>query len=487
MSRIRTLQKQLAAGTLTSVALTERYLARIREYNPGLHAYLHTAEAFALELAHRADERRRNDRDVTPLTGIPLSIKDVMHVHGLPTTCASKILEHFHPTYHATTVARLLDAGAVILGKTNMDEFAMGASNEHSAYGAVRNPWDPARIPGGSSGGSAAAVSADLCVASLGSDTGGSIRQPAAFCGIVGLKPTYGRVSRYGLVAFASSLDQIGPMTQSVEDAALILQQIAGHDPADSTARNIPVPDFSARLGDEIAGVRIGIPEEYFGEGIDAPVEATVRTAIAHLESLGATTVKIHLPHTRYAVPCYYIIAPAEASANLARYDGVRFGHRAAARGNLHDLYCASRSEGFGPEVTRRIMIGTYVLSSGYYDAYYKKAQQVRTLIARDFAEAFTQVDVICTPTTPHVAFRAGERLDDPLQMYLADICTSSCNLAGLPGISVPCGVNADGMPIGLQLLGRPMDEVTLLQVAYAYEQSTSWHRHHPPHYGIGA
>ncbi|MBI4238227.1 MAG: Asp-tRNA(Asn)/Glu-tRNA(Gln) amidotransferase subunit GatA [Deltaproteobacteria bacterium] len=480
MTTIAECSRQLATGERTSVALTEAYLAAMHAHNPELNAYLTTAGDLALQQARQADEQRRSGRNLTPLTGVPLAIKDVMHVPGLPTSCASKMLAQFRPTFTATAVQRLLDAGAVILGKTNMDEFAMGASTEHSAFGVTRNPWDVERTPGGSSGGSATAVAAELCAGALGSDTGGSIRQPASFCGIVGLKPTYGRVSRYGLVAFASSLDQIGPMTHTVEDAAVLLQTIAGHDPADSTSLAVPVPDYQAALTQGVKGLRIGVPEEYFGSGTDAQVESAVRAALGVLTEMGATLTPIHLPHTKYAVPCYYIIAPAEASANLARYDGVRYGYRSTHGEDLHDLYFNSRSEGFGPEVTRRLIIGTFVLSSGYYDAYYQQAQRVRTLIARDFQAAFEHVDVICTPTTPTTAFRLGEKLDDPVQMYLADICTVSCNLAGLPGISLPCGFTPAGLPIGLQIMGRHLDEATLLRVAHTYEQQQTWHTRRP-------
>ncbi len=475
MNTISDYAKQLAAGDISSVTLTQQYLDRIAIMNPQLNAYLSVHAESALAQAKAADARRTKKSGVTPLTGIPLSIKDLLHLQGMPTTCASKILKNFRPTYTATAVQRLVDAGAVIVGKTNMDEFAMGASNENSAFGGVANPWDHQRVSGGSSGGSAAAVAADLCLGTLGSDTGGSIRQPAAFCGITGLKPTYGRVSRYGLVAFASSLDQIGPMGKTVEDCAHLLQAIAGHDPADSTSLNAPVPDYLANLHQGVKGLTIGIPDEYFGEGIDPEVAEMVRSAITTLEKLGARTKRIHLPHTKYAVASYYVIAPAEASSNLARYDGVRFGHRTAHGADLREMYECTRSEGFGPEVTRRIMVGTFVLSSGYYDAYYRKAQQVRALIARDFEQAFADVDVICTPTTPHVAFRKGEKSSDPVQMYLADICTSSCNLAGLPGLSLPCGLSQAGLPVGFQILGKPLDEATLLRVAASYEHATQW------------
>lgn len=480
MQTIAELSQQLAAGDITSVALTEHYLARITQHNSTLNAFLAVHAEQALAQAKTADARRAKKSGVTKLTGLPLSIKDVMHVHGMATTCASKMLAGFQPTYSATVVQRLIDAGAVILGKTNMDEFAMGASTENSAFGATANPWDVQRVPGGSSGGSAAAVAAGLCAGTLGSDTGGSIRQPAAFCGIAGLKPTYGRVSRYGLVAFASSLDQIGPMAWTVEDCALLLQCIAGHDPADSTSLEAPVPDYTAELQSGVRGLTIGIPDEYFGEGIATDVADTVHAAIATLEKLGAKTKAVHLPHTKYAVPTYYVIAPAEASSNLARYDGVRFGHRSSPSTSLTDMYEHTRCEGFGPEVTRRIMVGTYVLSSGYYDAYYRKAQQVRALIAQDFQNVFREVDVLCTPTAPHVAFRRGEKMDDPVQMYLADICTSPCNLAGLPGMSIPCGLSREQMPIGLQIVGKPLDEATVLRTAHAYEQATEWHMQRP-------
>lgn len=480
MKTIAEISQQLAAGDITSVALTEHYLAHIAQHNATLNAFLAVHAEQALAQARAADVRRATKSGVTTLTGIPLSIKDVMHVHGMATTCASKMLAGFQPTYSATVVQRLLDAGVVILGKTNMDEFAMGASTENSAFGATANPWDVQRVPGGSSGGSAAAVAAGLCAGTLGSDTGGSIRQPAAFCGIAGLKPTYGRVSRYGLVAFASSLDQIGPMAWTVEDCALLLQCIAGHDPADSTSLEAPVPDYTAELNNGVRGLTIGIPDEYFGAGIATDVADAVHAAIATLEKLGAKTKAVHLPHTKYAVPTYYVIAPAEASSNLARYDGVRFGHRSSPSTSLTDMYEQTRSSGFGPEVMRRIMIGTYVLSSGYYDAYYRKAQQVRALIAQDFQNVFREVDVLCTPTAPHVAFRRGEKMDDPVQMYLADICTSPCNLAGLPGMSIPCGLSREQMPIGLQIVGKPLDEATVLRTAHAYEQATEWHVQRP-------
>lgn len=414
-----------------------------------------------------------------PLAGIPLAVKDNMCTKGIRTTCSSRILENFIPPYESTTTSRLLGAGYVLLGKTNMDEFAMGSSTENSGFFTTRNPWNMERIPGGSSGGSAAAVAADECIAALGSDTGGSIRQPAALCGVVGLKPTYGRVSRYGLVAFASSLDQIGPVTKSVRDAAFIMNVIAGHDPLDSTSAPVPVPDFTEAIGKDIKGVKVGVPKEYFIEGMDKEVEDLVRKAIKQLESLGAVPVEVSLPHTGYAVAAYYILATSEASSNLARYDGVKYGLRVEGK-DLMEMYMNTRAKGFGAEVKRRIMLGTYALSSGYYEAYYRKAQQARTLIKKDFEEAFKKVDVIATPTTPEAAFKIGEKVADPLRMYLSDIFTISVNLAGVPGISVPCGITSEGLPAGLQLIGRHFDEAAILSVAHAYEQATEWHRRKP-------
>ncbi|MEW6586454.1 MAG: Asp-tRNA(Asn)/Glu-tRNA(Gln) amidotransferase subunit GatA [Nitrospirota bacterium] len=413
------------------------------------------------------------------LLGIPIAIKDNMCTKGIRTTCGSKILQNFVPPYESTATGRLASQGFVLIGKTNMDEFAMGSSTENSGFHVTRNPWDPDRIPGGSSGGSAAAVAADECIAALGSDTGGSIRQPASFCGVVGLKPTYGRVSRYGLVAFASSLDQIGTITKNVRDSAILLNVIAGHDPRDSTSAPVSVPDFTAVLGSDIKGMRVGIPKEYFVEGMDAEVEQSVKDAVKRLESLGATPVEISLPHTEYAIATYYLIATSEASSNLARYDGVKYGLRVEGK-NLMDMYLNTRSQGFGAEVKRRIMLGTYALSAGYYDAYYRKSQQVRTLIKRDFEEAFGKVDVVVTPTCPTPAFRIGEKTDDPLQMYLSDIFTISVNLAGVPAVSVPCGFTSQNLPVGLQIIGRHFDEESLFKVAYAYEQSTEWRRRRP-------
>jgi len=411
------------------------------------------------------------DTPLPPLAGVPVAIKDVMVTKGLRTTAGSRILDKFIPPYDCTAVTRLEAAGAIVLGKTNCDEFAMGSSNENSAYGPVRNPHDKTRVPGGSSGGSAAAVAAGMAVAALGSDTGGSIRQPASLCGVVGLMPTYGRVSRYGLIAFASSLDHIGPLTKTVRDAAILLGVMAGHDPMDSTSAQVPVPDYEQELNRPVKGLKIGIAKEYFGEGLDTDVGAAVEAAIADLQKQGVDVVPISLPHTKYAVPTYYVIATAEASANLARYDGVRYGYRSANPRTLSDMYRRSRDEGFGPEVKRRIMLGTYALSAGYYDAYYLKAQRVRTLLARDFEAAFQKVDAIVTPTAPTPAFKLGEKTDDPLAMYLADIYTVTGDLVGVPGISVPCGKTRAGLPIGLQVLGRHFDEATMLRVAQAVEQ----------------
>jgi aspartyl-tRNA(Asn)/glutamyl-tRNA(Gln) amidotransferase subunit A len=459
--------------------VTEAFYRRIEALDDRIHAYLTLTRELAREQADRAD-RRRQTGESGPLLGIPLAIKDVICTQGVRTTCGSKILHNFVPPYDATVMERLKAAGAIILGKANMDEFAMGSSTEQSAYGITHNPWDLSTIPGGSSGGSAAAVAADECAGALGTDTGGSIRQPAACCGIVGLKPTYGRVSRYGLVAFASSLDQIGPMTKDVRDAALLMNVIGGKDPRDSTAADIPTPDFTQTLTDGAQGLRVGIPREYFIGGIDSEVEQAVRVAVGVLEGIGATTEDVSLPHTAYGVAAYYILAPSEASSNLARYDGIKYGYRTPQWANLRDMYMRTREAAFGAEVKRRIMLGTYALSAGYYEAYYKKAQQVRTLIRRDFEEAFGQVDVLVAPTMPTPAFKIGEKTDDPLQMYLSDVFTVPLNLAGLPGISVPCGFTSAGLPIGLQIIGRPFDEATILRVAYAFEQQTDYHRRKP-------
>ncbi len=451
----------LARREVSPVEVTAQLLARIKERNGELNAYLTVDEAGALEQA-KAAEARLGRNEAAPLTGIPLALKDVMITKGLRTTCASKILENFVPPFDATVVARLRREGAVILGKANMDEFAMGSSTENSAYGPTHNPWHRDYIPGGSSGGSAAAVAADLCIGSLGSDTGGSIRQPASHCGVVGLKPTYGRVSRYGLVAYASSLDQIGPLTKEVRDAAILLNAIAGHDPKDSTSAPQPAPDYTAALGREIRGLKIGVPREYFGHGLDPEVAAAIRAALKTLEGLGAEVLEVSLPHTEYAVATYYVVAVAEASSNLARYDGVKYGFRAEGK-NLLETYLNTRTQGFGAEVRRRIMLGTYTLSAGYYDAYYKKGSQVRALIRSDFETAFQTCDLIACPVSPTPAFRLGEKVADPLTMYLSDIFTISANLAGIPGISVPCGFSSQGLPIGLQLLGPAFGEAEIL------------------------
>ncbi|CAF0697013.1 Asp-tRNA(Asn)/Glu-tRNA(Gln) amidotransferase subunit GatA [Candidatus Methylacidithermus pantelleriae] len=471
---VAVLRKKLSAGEVHPKELVELLLRRIEEVDPQLGAYVYLDRERALQDAEKADVTK-------PLGGIPIAIKDVLNVKGEPCRCASRILTGYVAPYDATAVAKLREAGALLVGRTNMDEFAMGSSTENSAFGVTRNPWKPDRIPGGSSGGSAAAVAAHEAFASLGSDTGGSIRQPAAMCGCVGLKPTYGRVSRYGLTAFASSLDQVGPITKTVEDAALLLQVIAGEDPCDNTSAPIPVPDYLASLRQGIAGLRIGVPREYFVPGMQPEVEQRVREALGVLENLGATLEEISLPHTEYAIATYYIVATAEASANLARYDGVRYGHRSENASDVYDLYCLTRAEGFGAEVKRRIILGTYVLSSGYYDAYYLRAQKVRRLIRSDFLEAFQQCQLLATPTSPTVAFRLGERLNDPLQMYLADIFTIAVNLAGVCAISLPCGFDSEGLPIGLQLIAGPWHEATLLRAAYAYEQATDWHKRRPP------
>ena len=469
------LSEKLLKKEVSSVEATKAYLDRIERVDGKIHAFLTVTADEALKSAEEADRRISSGENKNPLNGIPISVKDIFCTKGIKTTCASKILGNFVPPYDATVVARLKEAGAVILGKNNMDEFAMGSSTENSAFGPTRNPWDTSRVPGGSSGGSAASVAAAECVASVGTDTGGSIRQPASCCGVVGLKPTYGRVSRFGMIAFASSLDQAGPFTRTVRDAAIMLGAIAGHDPKDSTSINTPVPDYASTLEDGVKGMRIGIPKEYFIEGVDAEVDASVKAALAELEKQGAHLVPVSLPHTEYAVAVYYLVATAEASSNLARYDGVKYGLRVDETGNLLDMYRKTRDAGFGDEVKRRIMLGTYSLSAGYYDAYYKKASQVRTLIKNDFDSAFASCDVIATPTAPTAAFRFGERVADPLTMYLSDIFTISCNLAGIPGISVPCGLTKDGLPIGLQLLGRTLDEATVLRAARAYERASGW------------
>ena len=477
-----TLTEQAAAlrdGTYSARELTDAYLARIEAAGGALNAYITVTAAAARAAADAADAALATG-NAPALTGIPIAHKDIFCTDGVRTSCASRMLDSFVAPYDATVVQRLAAAGAVMLGKTNMDEFAMGSSNETSFYGPVRNPWDHARVPGGSSGGSAAAVAAGLCSAATGTDTGGSIRQPAALTGICGLKPTYGRVSRYGMIAFASSLDQAGPMARSAADMALLLQAMAGFDPRDSTSIDQPVPDYAAALYQPLTGLRVGLPAQYFDAGLDPAVGDAVRAALGELERLGAQLVDIALPHTPLSVPAYYVVAPAEASSNLARYDGVRYGYRADGPVDLEDLYKRSRSEGFGAEVKRRILIGTYVLSAGYYDAYYLKAQRVRRLIRNDFLAAFEQVDVIAAPTTPQPAFRLGEKQHDPVAMYLSDIYTIAANLAGLPALSVPCG-QVQGLPVGLQLIGRDFDEARLLNVAHRYQQVTDWHTRRPP------
>ena len=454
----------------SAVALAEASFAKIVSDDPKIGAFLTLSRDRALEQAARMDALVAKGETLPPLGGVPVAIKDVMVTRGLRTTAGSKILENYIPPYDCTAVARMEAAGAVILGKLNCDEFAMGSSNENSAYRPVHNPRDLERVPGGSSGGSAAAVAAGMAVATLGSDTGGSIRQPASFCGVVGVKPTYGRVSRYGLIAFASSLDHIGPFARTTREAAIVLRTIAGRDPMDSTSADVPVPDYVAELEKDVRGLRIGVPKECFGEGLDAEVRASVESAIQKLAGRGCEVVPISLPTSPYAIPAYYIVATAEASANLARFDGVRYGFRSQEGRTLSDMYRKTRDGGFGSEVKRRIMLGTYALSAGYYDAYYLKAQRVRTLLTREFEEAFHKVDAIVTPTSPTAAFKLGEKSDDPLAMYLADIYTVTANLAGIPGISVPCGATKSGLPIGAQILGRHFDEATILRLAQAIE-----------------
>jgi aspartyl-tRNA(Asn)/glutamyl-tRNA(Gln) amidotransferase subunit A len=455
----------------TAFSIAEAHYSRIQQEDEQIGAYLTLCKDRALEQADRMDRMAAEGKVLPPLGGVPVAIKDVMSTRGVRTTAGSKILDDYIPPYDCTAVARLEAAGAVVLGKTNCDEFAMGSSNENSAYRPVRNPRDLTRVPGGSSGGSAAAVAADMAVCSLGSDTGGSIRQPASFCGVVGLMPTYGRVSRYGLIAFASSLDHIGPLTRTVRDAATVLRTIAGRDPMDSTSADVPVPDYVAEIEKPVRGLKLGVAKEYFGEGLNDEVRQAVELAVDRLKGSGCEVVPVSLPHTSYAIPAYYLIATAEASSNLARYDGVRYGHRAGGVKSLSEMYRRTRDEGFGAEVKRRIMLGTYALSAGYYDAYYLKAQKVRTLLAQDFEDAFRNVDAIVTPTSPTAAFRLGEKSDDPLAMYLADIYTVTADLAGIPGISIPCGETKERLPIGLQILGRHFDEATILRVAHAYEQ----------------
>ncbi|WP_457639994.1 Asp-tRNA(Asn)/Glu-tRNA(Gln) amidotransferase subunit GatA [Persephonella sp.] len=459
--------------------VVEAFADRSSQIEPHIKSYVTDLTQQAVEEAKKKDEEIAKLESIPPLFGLPVAVKDNISTKGIRTTCSSKMLENYIPPFDATVVEKLKHQGYIITGKTNLDEFAMGSSTENSAFFTTKNPWDYSRVPGGSSGGSAAAVGAGIVPAALGSDTGGSIRQPAAFCGVVGLKPTYGRVSRYGLVAFASSLDQIGPITRTVEDSALLMNVISGKDPRDSTSADKEVPDFLSYIGKEIKGIKIGIPEEFFVEGLDSQIKETVLNAVKQLEKEGAEIVQVSMPTTKYAIEAYYIIAPSEASSNLARYDGVRYGYRTAEYSDLEEMYSKTRDEGFGAEVKRRIMLGTYSLSSGYYDAYYLKAQKVRTLIYQDFMDAFQKVDVLATPTTPDVAFKIGEKTEDPVQMYLSDIFTVSVNMAGLPGISIPCGFK-DGLPVGLQLIGKPFDEGTLLQVAHYYERMNDFYKMFP-------
>ncbi|MCC3413234.1 MULTISPECIES: Asp-tRNA(Asn)/Glu-tRNA(Gln) amidotransferase subunit GatA [unclassified Microcoleus] len=483
MASIRELHRQLVNKERSAVEITQEALDRITQLEPKLKSFLCVTADSALAQAHKVDAQIAAGEAIGLLAGIPIAVKDNMCTEGIPTTCASRILENFVPPYDATVVSKLKAAGAVILGKANMDEFAMGSSTETSAYQVTANPWDLERVPGGSSGGSAAAVAGGECVVSLGSDTGGSIRQPAAFCGLVGLKPTYGLVSRYGLVAYASSLDQIGPFGRTVEDTAILLGAVAGYDSKDSTSLNVPIPDYAQALRPSLrpkGQIRIGVIKETFGVGLDSAVKDAVTKAIEQFQQLGAEIQVVSCPRFRYGLPTYYIIAPSEASANLARYDGVKYGFRSPDPENLLDMYAKTRAQGFGAEVKRRIAIGTYVLSAGYYDAYYLKAQKVRTLIKEDFEKAFSQVDVLVCPTAPTTAFKAGEKFNDPLSMYLSDLMTIPVNLAGLPALSLPCGFDDKGLPVGIQLIGNVLQESRLFQVAHAYEQSTNWHLRHP-------
>jgi aspartyl-tRNA(Asn)/glutamyl-tRNA(Gln) amidotransferase subunit A len=480
MTSIRKLHEQLTNKERSAVEITQEALDRIQKLEPKLHSFLCVTAERALAQAQAVDAKIAAGEKIGLLAGIPIAIKDNMCTQGIPTTCASKILENFVPPYESTVTKKLAEAGAVMVGKTNLDEFAMGSSTENSAFQVTANPWDLSRVPGGSSGGSAAAVAAGECVVATGSDTGGSIRQPASFCGVVGLKPTYGLVSRFGLVAFASSLDQIGPFGRTVEDAAILLGAIAGYDPKDSTSLNVKIPDYTKALKSKLKNLKIGVIKETFGEGLDPQVGKAVNEAIAQLQKLGAKVKEVSCPRFRYGLPAYYIIAPSEASANLARYDGVKYGFRAPNPENILEMYAQTRATGFGTEVKRRIMVGTYTLSAGYYDAYYLKAQKVRTLIKEDFDKAFEEVDVLVTPTAPITAFKVGEKTADPLSMYLTDLMTITVNLAGLPGISIPCGFDDKNLPIGIQLIGKVLGEEQLFQVAYAYEQATDWHRRSP-------
>jgi aspartyl-tRNA(Asn)/glutamyl-tRNA(Gln) amidotransferase subunit A len=473
------LAKRIKKREISSEEAVLAAIDRIKEVEDRVGAYVTVVKEQALARAREVDRLIGEGEKISGLAGVPMALKDNMCTEGIRTTCSSKILHNFVPPYSATVYSRLNDAGAVLVGKTNMDEFAMGSSTENSGFKKTYNPWDLERVPGGSSGGSAAAVASGMAFYALGSDTGGSIRQPAALCGVVGMKPTYGRVSRYGLVAFASSLDQIGPLTRNVTDCALVMNYISGYDKYDSTSVDLEVPDFTKSLVNDIKGLKVAIPGEYFGEGIDPEVRAVVMQAIKELENLGAVCEEVSLPHTEYALPAYYIIASAEASSNLARYDGIRYGYRAEGFSDLRDLFVKTRSQGFGPEVKRRIMLGTYALSSGYYDAYYKKAQKIRTLVKRDFDRVFEDYDVVVCPTSPTVAFKAGEKTQDPLQMYLSDVYTIPVNIAGLPGISIPCGF-AGNLPVGLQIIGKLFDEATILRVAYTFEQNTDHHAKWP-------
>ncbi len=476
---ITELAGRLRKGEAGSVDAVESLLSRIDEIEPKIHAYLHLDREGLVESARQADALRAKGED-KPLLGVPLGIKDIFLTKDIPTTAGSHILENYVPTYDSTAVARLKDAGAIIAGKLNMDEFAMGSSTEKSGFMPTNNPWDLSSIPGGSSGGNAAATAVHGCFGGLGTDTGGSIRQPASCCGVVGIKPTYGRVSRYGVIAFASSLDQVGPITKNVSDAALLLKTIAGHDPLDSTSVKMEVPDYTESLHRDIKGMKVGMPKEFFAAGLDPGVEKAVGEAVKKLEDMGAEVGEVSLPHTEYCVACYYIIAPAEASANLARYDGARYGLRVHEGGGLMDMYKKTRDKGFGAEVKRRILIGTYTLSAGYYDQYYLKACRVRGLIKQDFDRAFEKYDVLVAPTIPTPPFKKGEKMDDPLAMYMVDILTLSCNLAGLPGMTVPCGFSDDGLPTGLQILARHFNEEAIFRLAHAYEQATDWHTKSP-------
>lgn len=478
-SSLSELSQKLSKKEISSVELTKAVLERLHDTNSKLNAFVTITGKEALAVAKKVDEKRMKGGSLSPLAGIPIGLKDIFLTRGIKTTCASKMLSNYVPPYDATVVRKLKENDYVLVGKLNMDEFAMGSSNENSYYGPVKNPWDLERTPGGSSGGSAASVSASQCIGSYGTDTGGSIRQPASLCSVVGLKPTYGRVSRYGIIAFASSLDQVGPFGKTVRDTALLLQAVAGYDPLDSTSANIPVVDYAESLKNDAKGICVGIAKEYFIDGMQIDVEKSVKEAIAQIKKLGAKVVDISLPHTAYAVPTYYLVATAEASSNLARYDGVKYGYRAKAE-TLLEMYRKTRGEGFGKEVKRRIMLGTFALSSGYYDAYYKKAGQVRTLIKNDFINAFKKCDVIVTPASPTTAFKLGERLADPLQMYLSDIFTISANLAGIPGLVLPCGFDRKGLPIGLQILAPHFKEESLFHLAHAYEQATEWHLKRP-------